>query len=175
MSKTESASLKSLAWPTYFVAFLLVATPALDFLTNIWPLHLSNVQWRYGSVGLLAGFLLTPLFGIMFALGAALVLRHRLVLRVVSYLNLVSAVLILVLVGLFALDVLEVRATVPEEARAMFRTGAAKAAVKYVTMAGALGWLGIAGVRATRSWVTISRTGGKPSSDVPLVRAAEEK
>ena len=170
MSQTDSDVLKSLAWPTYFVAFLLVATPALDFLANVWPLRPGEVQWRYGSVALFTGFMLTPLFGVMFALGAATVLRHRLVLRVLSFVNVILAPLILVLIVLFALDVFQVRGTVPEEGRSMFDTGSAKAVVKYVTMAVALAWLGIAGIRATRP---VAKGKGKHgvSGDVPLIRS----
>lgn len=177
MSKSAHEVLKALAWPTYFVAILLIVTPALDFAANVLPIRPSDVNWRYGSVGLLAGFLLTPLFGIMFALGAAAVLEHRLVLRVLSSLNVVVAVLLIFLIVFFALDALQVRAAIPGDAptetRSMFGIGAAKATIKYFTMAVCLGWLGIAGLRVTRR-----RKGERPLKPkrgaVPLVRAADE-
>ena len=170
MPKPESDILRRLAWPTYFVAFLLIATPALDYLSNVWPLRLGDVQWRYGSVGLLAGFVLTPLLGMMLALAAAAVLEHRGVVRVLSIVNLVLVPLWVIATLGFALDVLQLRATVPEEGRSTFDIGATKAAVKHLTMAVGVAWLGIAGLRATRS-----SEGGKRkrrmSEDVPLVRA----
>ena len=170
MHQSDSDVLKSLAWPTYFVAFLLVATPALDFLANVWPIRLGEVQWRYGSLALFTGFMLTPLFGVMFALGAATVLGHRTVIRVLSFINLIVAPLIFVLIVFFALDVFQIRGTVPEEGRSVFDTGSAKAAVKYAALAIALGWLGLAGIRATRPGGRGKRKRGE-SDEVPLVRS----
>lgn len=170
MPKSDSEALRSLAWPTYFVAFLLVVTPALDFVTNVWPLRPGEVGWRYGAEGLLAGFLLTPLIGVMIAFGAAIALRHLLVMRILSFVNIAVAAFLLLLIALFALDVLQVRATVPEEARGMFQTGAVKAAVKHLTVAVALSWLGIVGIRVTRSR---GKSQGRRTmdDDVQLVRS----
>lgn len=177
MNKSTLDLLKDFAWPTYFVGFLMFATPALDFLTNVWPFRVGDVQWRYGAAGIFAGFLLTPVFGILFALGAAVVLKHRMVIRVLSVLNLVAAVLLLVLIVFFALDVVQVRSTIPDdavaEARSMFRIGAVKAAIKFGTVALALAWLGISGIRASRRRESGSRSRKSGGKDVPLVRSAE--
>jgi hypothetical protein len=69
----------------------------------------------------------------MFAFGASVVLRHRLVLKTLSIINTVSAVCLVILVIFFALDVLQVRANVQVEARSMFQAGAAKATLKHLT------------------------------------------
>jgi len=176
MPKHSQEIMRAFAWPTYFIAFLLVATPAADFVANVIPIRIGDVGWRYGSVGILAGFLLTPLFGILFALGSAVVLEHRLVLRSLSILNLVMAVLIAALIVLFALDVVQVGATILDEAtaeaRSAFRIGAVKAILKYLSFAAGLAWLGITGMRVTRSRHEGGRKTGK-ASDVPLVRPAE--
>ena len=170
MAMSRHDNLKFLAWPTYFVALLLIATPALDYVTNVWPLRPGDPMWRYGSAGVLSGFLLTPLLGIVFALCAAAVLEQRRVLRVFSFLNVLLAPLLVVVTLLFALDVLQVRGAVPEESRPVFDTGATKAAVKYLTMAVALAWFGIVGIRFTRSGEHAK--GRKRSSEAaPLVRS----
>ncbi len=172
MPKSYSDPLRSLAWPTYLVALLLVATPALDFVSNVWPLRFGNAEWRYGSAGLLAGFLLTPLFGIMFALGAAVILRHRLVVKTLSIINIVSAVCLVILVVFFALDVLQVRANVQVEARGMFQVGAAKATLKHLTMACALTWLGFVGIKVSSS-SNARYWSNKKKADVQLVRSED--
>jgi chromate transport protein ChrA len=145
------------------VALLLIAITKMDFLTNVWPLRFGDVQWRYGSVGLLAGFLLTPLLGIVFAMVAAAILEHRVVLRAISILDLATAVVLLLTIPVFALDVLQLRGGVAVEARTMFDMGVVKAVIKHLTIAVAFGWLGWAGLKATKG------SGKKRRKTAPLV------
>jgi hypothetical protein len=77
MSDRAVAELKAFAWPAYCVAVLLVVTPLVDLVANVWPPRLSAVEWRFGTFGLLSGFLLTPLLGMVLATAAAALLEHR--------------------------------------------------------------------------------------------------
>src|SRR6185436_5152517 len=107
--------LAALGWPTYLVAALMIVTPAVDFVTNVWPLNPGDLLWRYGSNGLLAGFLLTPLLGALLAGLAAHALGHRVMARLVATFNVVGAVLLFAASVMFSLDVLEYRHAVPAE------------------------------------------------------------
>ena len=60
---SNGGSLKGLSGATYFIALLLVVLPVLDFATNVWPFQPGLAVWRYGSVGLFSGYMLTPLLG----------------------------------------------------------------------------------------------------------------
>ena len=170
MTKPFSDTLKAVAWPTYCVAFLLIAIPVLDYVTNVWPLQTGEVRWRYGSIGILAGFLLTPLMGVLFALVAGAVLNHRVLLRILAVVSMVVAGLLLACIGLFTLDALQVRATVPLESRPAFDVGAIKAAVKCFAGAAAFAWIGWAGIRFPRSSER-GRTGKGAPDELPLVRS----
>ena len=150
MEKNIFETVRRLAWPTYFVAFLLVVISKMDYLSNVWPLRPADVQWRYGSVGLLAGFLLTPLLGFLMAMLAAAVLDHRIVLRVLSILGLVTGAVLLLAVPLFTLDALQLRGTVPSDASSLYDVGVLKAIIKHLTIGVAFGWLGWAGIRASK-------------------------
>jgi hypothetical protein len=72
-------------------------------------------------------------------------------------------VLLVVFVLSFALDALQIRGTVDPEARSMFDIGAAKAVIKHLTMAVALGWLGWVGIRVSK------RSSRSKRTSVPLV------
>ena len=60
---TVVANLRKLAWPLYAVAVLMIVLPLGDLGASVWPPHPMQLQWRFGTFGLVSGFLLTPLFG----------------------------------------------------------------------------------------------------------------
>src|SRR5262249_28837889 len=144
--KTESIT-EPLGRVTYYLALLFVLTPAIDFVANVLPLQPSHAQWRYGTVGLLSGFLLTPFLGLLLANLAASGMRHSRLLRFLGVIELAVGVILLGCTALFVLDMLEVRSAVPQNARATFDIGSVKALGKNVTGAIALLWLGVASFR----------------------------
>lgn len=156
-------SMRTLARPTYVIAGLLVVLPMLDLVVNVWPIRPGDVQWRYGTLGLLSGFLLTPLLGIVLAYAAAVVLEHRAVIRALAVLSLAVAVGLVVGALLFVLDALQFRSQAPPEALATFDRGMIKAFVKHLVVAGSVGWLGLVGMRG-------SSTGPK-RRPTPVIRA----
>lgn len=150
MSDRPLTTLRAFAWPGYFAALLLVAFPLADLVTNVWPLQLGNVQWRYGGLGLLSGFFLTPVLGMLLAVGVAILLEHRVVLRGLSLANLLGGVLLAGSVVLFGLDWLQMRPTMSDEARRAMDIGSLKALVKFAAAALLVGWMGVVGFRASR-------------------------
>ena len=71
MTSRSFENAESLVAPLYFIAALLIATPLMDFATSVVPLRPGSLEWRFASVGLLSGFLLTPLLGLVIALAVA--------------------------------------------------------------------------------------------------------
>jgi hypothetical protein len=154
----RSSALSRLAWPVYFVAATLIVLPLVDLVANVWPLAPAEAAWRYGALGLFSGFLLTPLLGFLMAVLMAAYQGHAVMLRISAWVSLVAAVACLACVVLFALDVLQVRASVPAEAQRTFDIGAAKAELKYLAVAVGLLWLWIGGRRSARSTDRRART-----------------
>jgi hypothetical protein len=144
-------SLRRLAWPLYGVAVLMVVLPLGDFAASVWPLNLMQLQWRFGAFGLVSGFVLTPLFGIVIVVLCAALLEHRVVQRVVAVLNLLGATFLVAVLVVFALDWLQFRSAAPPDARANMDVGSVKALIKDFLVACGLIWLAIAGWRASRS------------------------
>lgn len=162
MSSTRSFDAEELIGPLYFTAFLLVATPLLDFGSGILPLNFANVQWRFGVVGLLSGFLMTPVLGVLLAMGVAHYAEHYAVQRVVAVLNLIVAGLFLALLVLFALDIVQLNSVVQPEAAGQFHTAATKAAAKHIAFVALEVWLGVAGWKMSRPSATPVRKRSSP-------------
>lgn len=154
---------KSMILPGYGVALLLVAFPIADFLTSAWPLQPGRVEWRYGTVGLFAGFLLTPLLGLVLAVVVAHAANHIRTVKALAVLSVVAAVTIVVALVSFALDVTQLRGGVEEAARGRFDAGAISASIKYALVAIVLAWFGIGHLRSARGKV-------KGRDSAPLVR-----
>lgn len=141
---------EALIAPLYLVAFLLVATPVMDFATSIVPIRIGDIEWRFASVGLLSGFLLTPLLGLALAVGVAHVGGHLRFQRILAILNLLVTVAFVALLVLFLLDVVQLQGSVQAQSKAAFATAALKALIKHASFAIALGFLGWRGIRVSR-------------------------
>jgi hypothetical protein len=150
--------------PGYAIALLLIAFPLGDLAVNVWPFRLGLVEWRFGTVGLLSGFVLTPLLGIVGLVVVATALEQQRVLRVVAIVNLVAAVATLVILVVFGLDWIQMRSGTAPEARHSMDVGAVKALLKHLLTAATLGWLGLVGWRGTRP-----RRSGRTRSQSPLI------
>ena len=160
MSRPSGSDLlTAYAGPAYLIAALLIGYSAYDYLGSIWPLNVSEVSWRYGSAGILTGFALTPLLGILLAALVATAAGQARALRAVGVASLALGVVFAVVVLGFGLDALQMRREAPEEARRLFDQGIAKAGIKLLGAAAAWWWLG------WRSWRLASRIRRSGSSD----------
>jgi hypothetical protein len=119
------------AGPTYLFAFIAVLVPVLDWILGAWPMQFGEVAWRFSAVSLLSRATMFPLLGLLLAFGAALLLEHRRVLRVLSVLNGLLAFVLVVGVILFILDTLQVRVQVAADARTRFYMGSLMALAKF--------------------------------------------
>ncbi len=136
----------------YLFGFLLFFWPLADLLTNTFPVRLGSLAWRYGFGGLLAAYLTTPILGLLLLMGAAYGLRHVRTLRLLSVFDILMALGILVVMVVFALDLLQVRAGRPPAARAAVLAGGIVAIAKHFSAALVLGLLGVGGWRTARKW-----------------------
>ncbi len=151
----------------YFFAFVLFFWPLVDLVTTSFPPQFGTVEWRYGFLGLTAAFLHTPILGIFLAMALALLLGHKGALRILSGLCLLGAVLLIVVLVTFALDVVQMRSITPVEARPAFQAGALIAESKHFTAFLALCLLGLGG------WKTASDLSGREKASDAKSRAED--
>ncbi len=117
---------------SYLVALMFIVNPIVDAATNAWPWYLDSVQWRFGSAGILSGYFVSILFGLLMMSAIGVAKQHRITLYLVA---IASGLLTLLLLGLsvsYVLDTFQVRPLVREEQIEMFRIGAVKTAFKVV-------------------------------------------
>lgn len=152
----------------YFMAGVFFLTPIVDAASNVWPFALGLETWRYGAFGAAANYLVSVLFGAVLAGWVAVRCQHRGTLRFVAFGSIFMAVILTVIAGEFALDVLQLQNVVPAPDRTGFAIGAAKSELKYASTI--IGFV-ILAVVALRSSAALPRhrrsTAGSPGRLTP--------
>jgi hypothetical protein len=134
----------------YFILFTLVLWPVTDFLSTVLPLQMGRVEWRYASLGIMAVYVTTPILGVAFAMVLAFFLRHRFVLRVLSYLCLGGAVFLLLAVVALGLATAHYRGIATPEGMPSMQIGGLIAGLKHLSAFIAVSLLGLGGLQASR-------------------------
>ena len=165
MKDQGSQNLERAAAPVYFLAFLFLALPLMDYILNVWPLQVDKVNWRYGAFGLAGGFLLTPLLGLVMLMVTALWFEHRRALLMTGIVSAITALGLALLSVSFVLDSLQMRSGVPEGQTGIFDAGALKALVKDVTGILSAGWVALGSFRGRAGVGSTNRRG----ATAPLV------
>ena len=152
----------------YFFMSVLVFWPLVDLTTTFWPPQPGSLQWRYGFMGLMASYLHTPILAILLAMGLAYVREQPGALRFLSVLSLLGALVLLLVVILFPLDVIQLRASTEEGRLGSFQAGALLAELKHLTALVSLILLGWGAWRTARdlSRRTRSSEGSKLTAEV---------
>ncbi|MFZ5623638.1 MAG: hypothetical protein ACOY71_04300 [Gemmatimonadota bacterium] len=108
------------------------AVIALDQLgevfSTIYPVQPGNLQWRFGTLGLLLGRATPMVIADAFIVAGAAALGHVTFLRIWGILHLVLALLLLGALGLFALDAVQIRSLVPPDGHQRLTLATARAA-----------------------------------------------
>lgn len=156
----------------YLVAFLCMLAPPLDLVFSLPSIDVSSVRWRFGAVGLITGAAVFPLVGLLLALITAVVCGHRWMYRTLVGLGVAGAVLLILAVGLFTLDSLQVRPDVTAEALRRFDLTVVKAIITQLVQVVVLTvvlWT------AVRAWRAVGTRHPVVSGDAMLVAPLKER
>ena len=145
----------------YLFAFVLVVTPIIDLTTTVWPLRFAELNWRYGFLGLAAGYLHTPLLGLVLAAAVAYWQGHSAALRTIGFVSVAVAVVLLPVMALWPFDFQQVSALREEELRQGVIAGGIIQELKYMGACMILALLGL-GALATAKHVGRRGTSGGP-------------
>lgn len=167
MKHTHARVSRSVALGAYVLAIALVLGPLVDLITTVLPVRLGDVTWRYGFVGLGAGYLHTPLLGVGLAMGVAIWQEDTRTLRTLGVLATIAAGVLIPVMGSWVLDVMEVRQLREPEARSGVLVGGVIQGAKYLAACVALALAGVGASRTARANRVGGRTGaatGAPGS-----------
>jgi hypothetical protein len=144
---------RSLAMPTYLVAFALIVIPPFDTIMQLMPLRPGDPRWRFGAFGLLSNAMMIPLVGLLLAFIAATIYEHVRTRQLLGILTLLIAVGTAGGFVLFGLDALQIRQDVAPNARLAVKvagiTAGAKSILGMITLAG-FAYASFKGVKQTR-------------------------
>ncbi|MDH3272117.1 MAG: hypothetical protein OEN56_12330 [Gemmatimonadota bacterium] len=120
-----------LARGLYLFGLALIVTASIDLFSSVWPIRAGEMSWRYGFLGLAAGYLQTPMLGLIMIILTAAWQREATMLRAAGSVCLVAAVLLLLVMGVFGIDVMSMRQIRAEDAQLGVLVGGAVQEVKY--------------------------------------------
>ncbi len=166
-----SSSYRPLMRALYPIGPLLAFASVVDPVIRLFPVHPSIVMWRFGAVGVLSNGVVGFLFGFAWTIGIAAILDDRRTARTLSALLALVGVAFLGVLALFALDALQVRASVQPNFKPTFDMSVIKAMLQFGLSAPVALIIGIAGWRSTRGRAAAS---ARPAPAVMLNRSAKE-
>ena len=147
---TRSTVSPWVTWGLYLFALVLVFSPIMDLTSTVWPFRPADMAWRYGFLGLLPGYVHTPILGVILGMAVAYWQGHPSVLYAAGVLSSLAALILFLGMAAFALDVLQMRELRAPEERTGVLIGGILQEVKYVTAAIVLALLGIGGASTAK-------------------------
>lgn len=135
----------------YPLAALLVVVPLLDVAARTWPAAPRDLEWRFGAMGIAFNTLVTPLLGAGIAMLVAALADHRRLLRFLAVVATCAGIALMAALSIFILDALQLRPTVPVDAREDYDAAAIEAFIAGALCVPVVLILGTGGWAATRS------------------------
>ena len=154
----------------YVFALTLVLGPLVDLTTTVLPFRMADVNWRYGFVGLAAGYLHTPLLGFGLAVAVAIWQEDSGILRALGILGTMAAGALIPIMGIWALDLMQIRELREPEGRTAVLIGGAIQMAKYAGACLTLALVGIGISRTVKSQKASGRSAPAPGSPGSLRR-----
>lgn len=163
LSSSQQRMLLSVA--TFAAAVMLVSVVA-EFAIQIWPLKFGELNWRVGAAGLLLDAFVKTIPAQIVLYFAAAATDSRKLLKTYAIIAFVLGVVSVGVLGFFALDAVQLRATLPQNVKQQFLKVALRASL--VGILGAILFF-IAGVRTLK----VLKSGGAVRTSGGSARAAE--
>ena len=149
----------------YSSALLLIAIPFIQAISQIWPLQLSNIQWRFGAANALSSILLLPFLGLALLLVMARVMASRILSLTVGTIAAVFSIGLAASALLFILDGLQLKAIVNSAQMSAFKTAFARVGVVTVLFVIVFALLALAALKAPKNGLAPAKKGVKQAEE----------
>jgi hypothetical protein len=153
------------------ILLLAAIVPWIDVSAGLWPFHWDVVTWRYGAFGTLSGLAIPTAVGLFAALALAAVSESRGALWFIAVLSAVTALLLVIASGLFALDIVQTRKSVPAAGVSRFDFASLSAILKLLLITVAQAMMAWACVRLLRQEAKVPKAVRGSGSGVLIGRS----
>jgi hypothetical protein len=127
----------------YLCVFLFLAIPAIQSVTQLWPLQVGNIQWRFTAATIGSTALVLPSAGMVLWAAVARATGNRAGQLTLGILSTVLVVALLAGTGNFVLDALQLREIVPTGAMSGFLATAARILLLCTLFIVAFTWVAV--------------------------------
>jgi hypothetical protein len=145
------ASARRLRVPGYLIMGTLILLQLIEIELRSWPFRVHSPTWRLGLIGTAAGSLGTPLFGLLIILAIAVATDDRAAAYAVSFVSWLSMAACVASLGVFGLDVLQVKSDVASPLAGPYDVGSGWVAVRMLVAVLLFVVLAVSAWRAAKS------------------------
>lgn len=129
-------------------ALLLVLVPFFQAGTQIFPLQLNNIQWRFNAANALSSVLILPYVGFTLLLAIARATESRAMSRLIGVVSVLMSLGLVAAIAVFALDALQLKTIVSTQMETAFKMQSVRVSVVCILHIIAFLALALAGFRA---------------------------
>lgn len=149
----------------YTTAIMLVIVPLVTSGQVLWPLHLSDIRWRYGAANSLSSMLIMPFLGLALMALMARATENKNVSRLVGLFSAVFVIGLLGSLALFALDALQLKTIVTSAQEEAFQATSARIVLSTLIFTVGFFVLMITAFKSQRPAIPASRKGPKKADE----------
>ncbi len=158
----------------YLAAVTLIINAFALLVIKVWPLKFGELNWRVGAAGLFPEALLATVLPQVLIYTAAFLNEDRKLLGLLRWVSLGVGIFVIGLLGLFALDSVQIRASLPQNVKSNFMKVALQAALMGTLLAALHVWVGTSLGKVLKSQGTVRAAGAKEAQDGMLMVGGRE-
>ena len=167
----STTQLRMLGSVMYFAAVALIINYFAQLTIQVWPIKVSELNWRVGAAGLFMDALLSTVVPLVMIYVAAFMNNDRKMISAMRILSLIVGIVTIGLLFAFALDSVQIRAALPQNVKGNFMKVALRAALIGTLLAVLFIWVGLTMGKVLKSQGT-ARAGTGARDEMLMVGTA---